>query len=87
MLRWHCWYNKVIPVNQLAILNEHLAKQSSNRKRTIKIILISIAAMVLLTFIIYIALFSLYSFEKTSESTTITELQYTIDGEEYINDN
>ena len=43
--------------------------------------------MVLLTFIIYIALFSLYSFEKTSESTTITELQYTIDGEEYINDN
>ena len=41
-------------VKQLVILNEQLASQSRNRKRTIKIALISIVALIIGTFFIYI---------------------------------
>ncbi len=68
---------------QLAILNEQLAKQSRNRKRTLKIALISIVMLILISIIIYVAAFSLFRFRKSSGVTTYVELYCTLNGEEY----
>lgn len=68
---------------QLAILNEQLAKQSRNRKRTLKILLTSIAAIILIPIVIYIAGFSMYKFNYSSGATTSVELRCTLNGVEY----
>lgn len=75
-------------VKQLAILNEQMAKQSRNRKRMCKIILISSVIILLVVVIIPLAAaivaFPLYSSETSTESTTTVELYCTLDGEEYL---
>ncbi len=68
---------------QLAILNEQLAKQSRNRKRIFKTVLISIATLILTNFIIYLAAFFLFKFNKSPVVTTDVELHCTLKGEEY----
>ena len=73
--------------NQLAILNEHLAKQARTRKKISKIVLVIFVAIVIIPIVIYIALFCLFSFSKTTKAaqmTTTVELQCTLDGEEYL---
>lgn len=71
-------------VKQLAIINDQLAKQSRNRRLALKIVLISVAAIVFVTLVSYFALFTLYSVERSSGSATTVELYCTLDGEEYL---
>lgn len=73
--------------NQLAILNEYLAKQARTRKKVLKIVLICFVAIVIIPIFIYIALFFMFSVNKTAKSiqmTTTVELQCTLDGEQYL---
>ncbi len=70
--------------NQLAILNEQLAKQSRVRKRILKIVLVSIATLILISIIINLVAFSLFRFHRSSGATTSVELHCTLKGEEYI---
>jgi transcriptional regulator with XRE-family HTH domain len=68
---------------QLAILNEQLARQSRNRKRILKIILLSIAALILITIAVYAAAFSIFKFEHTSSSLTSVEMHCTLNDAAY----
>lgn len=72
--------------NQLAILNEHLAKQATTRKRTRRIILACLLAIPMFILIVYIALIAMYSIhrvEKSPNAVTTIEMKCTLDGEEY----
>ena len=72
--------------NQLAILNEHLAKQAIARKRTKRIIITCFLAIPLFIFIVYIVLFFMFSVrttEKLPNAVTTIEMKCTLDGEEY----
>lgn len=71
-------------VQQLVILNEQLARQSRNRKRILKIVLTSIAAMMLISVISYVVAFSLFKHERSTSSTTTVQLQCSLNGEEYL---
>lgn len=70
---------------QLAILNEQLAKQSRGRKRTVKIVLISISAIILATIVFYIAAFFLFGVVTSHETTSTKTVQFNgnLDGEDY----
>ena len=72
-------------VKQLVILNEQLASQSRNRKRTIKIALISIVALIVGTFFLYIvALIGFrYITEESLEARQKVEIYCSTDEEEY----
>jgi len=69
--------------NQLSILNEQLVMQARNRKRTLKIILISIASIIFISFVIYSVALLLLMPSHTSEALTSVELNCTLNGEEY----
>ncbi len=76
--------------NQLAILNEHLAKQARTRKKISKIVLVIFVAIVIIPIVIYIALFCLFSFSKTTKAaqmTTTIETQSTMEENEYLQEN
>ena len=76
--------------NQLAILNEHLAKQARTRKKVLKIVLVSFIAIVIVPIFISIVLFSMFSFSKTtktSQMTTTIETQSTMEENEYLQEN
>lgn len=70
---------------QLAILNEQLAKQSRSRKRTTKIVLISILAIILATTIFYIIAFVLFGVVTSHGTTSTNTVQFhgNLDGEDY----
>lgn len=72
-------------VNQLAVLNEQLARQSRNRRRAIKIALIVIAGVPLALIAIYVALILSFSFIRTQSSGNISTvgLRCTLDQKEY----
>lgn len=72
-------------VKQLVILNEQLASQNRNRKRTIKIVLISIVALIVGTFFLYIvALIGFrYITEESLEARQKVEIYCSTDEEEY----
>lgn len=54
---------------QLAILNEQLASQNRIRKRTLKILLISILSLLIITLTIIITAFSIFSFKPSSNTS------------------
>lgn len=72
---------------QLAILNEQLANQARNRKRTLKILLISIASLLIITLTIIITAFSLFSSNRLTDISTEmegeVEISVTFDGMHY----
>ena len=73
-------------VQQLTILNEQLARQIKTRKRTFWTILISILIILLVGTILYLLLFSSFSFNSsthTSHETGHTDLSCTLDGSTY----
>lgn len=73
--------------NQLAILNERLANQSRRRRRILKTVLISIAAVFLLSILVNVAACVVYNFNHSSGITTMTtttELKCTLNGEEIL---
>lgn len=70
-------------VKQLAILNEQLANQNRNRKLILKIVLISIASLILICVMSFALLLPLYGIKSSSAITASVELYCTLDGEEY----
>lgn len=72
-------------VKQLAILNEQLASQSRSKKRTFKILLISIISILIITLTIIITAFSVFSFQTSTVSSMGKEVEISVtsDGNEY----
>ena len=58
---------------QLSILNEQLANQARSRKRTLKIVLISLVSLLIITLTIIITAFSTYSFVPLTDASTDME--------------
>jgi len=72
-------------VTQLAILNAQLANQARNRRRTIKIALISILSIFLLLVILYIGAAILFGVVTRTDAEELKKVEFygTLDGEEY----
>ena len=58
---------------QLSILNEQLANQARSRKRTLKIVLISLVSLLIITLTIIITAFSTYNFVPLTDASTDME--------------
>lgn len=69
---------------QLAILNEHFARQSARRKRVWKIVLWVIVGILLLNFVLVLLFGVSYSEIGTQEELRHVEMICSLDGEEYI---
>ena len=65
---------------QLSILNEQLANQARSRKRTLKIVLISLVSLLIITLTIIITSFSIYRFQPLTEASTEMEKDVEISG-------
>ena len=72
-------------VKQLAILNEQLASQSRSKKRTTKILLISIVAILILSLTIIITAFSAFSYKISTGSSKEPKVEISVssDNNEY----
>lgn len=70
-------------VKQLVILNEQLASQNRTRKRTRKIILISVISIITASIILYIAAFILFNYAIDSSVRKKVEIHCSSDEDEY----
>lgn len=72
-------------VTQLAILNAQLANQARNRRRAIKIAVISILSIFALLMLLWISAGMLYSTVTRSDAEELKKVEFhgTLDGEEY----
>jgi len=72
-------------VTQLAILNAQLANQTRNRRKTIKIAVISILSLFLLLVILYIGVVILFSTVTRTDEDDLKKVEFhgTLYGEEY----
>ena len=69
---------------QLAILNEHFARQTARRKRAWKIVLWVIVGILVLNFLLVLLFGISYSEIGTQEELRHVEMLCTLDGEDYL---
>lgn len=69
---------------QLAILNEHFARQTARRKRIWKIVLWVVAGILILNFVLVLLFGISYSETGTQEELRHVEMLCSLDGEEYL---
>lgn len=68
---------------QLALLNEQLASRSRHNRIILRVIWISVSAVILIMLIVYITTFTLFKYQRMSEIRTTVQLLCTLDEEEY----